>query len=124
VRLDSFAGFRDGGKVFGTDEMAACGELSLSVEGVVTDLVDKALSRERPDLILACGPVPMLRSLKTICARRRRKTKVYASLEERMGCGVGACLVCNCGIKAEGNFSYKRVCADGPVFDLSEVEFR
>ena len=46
------------------------------------------------------------------------------SLEEHMGCGIGACLTCNCKVKAkDGEFGYKRVCADGPVFPAEEVVF-
>jgi dihydroorotate dehydrogenase electron transfer subunit len=45
----------------------------------------------------------------------------YVSLEERMGCGIGACLVCTCGIKKDGKVENKRVCKDGPVFDILKV---
>lgn len=46
---------------------------------------------------------------------------IFVSLEKRMGCGVGACLVCTCGIKTADGVKNLRVCADGPVFDLREV---
>lgn len=70
----------------------------------------------KPDTVLACGPAPMLRALKNATAGLG--VPVYASLEERMGCGVGACLVCVCD---RTNGEHARVCKDGPVFELGEV---
>ncbi len=69
-----------------------------------------------PDVVLACGPTPMLRALKV--AMKGRVIPVYVSLEERMGCGIGACLVCVCE-KTDG--AHARVCKDGPVFDVRDV---
>ena len=69
-----------------------------------------------PDVVLACGPTPMLRALKV--AMKGRDIPVYVSLEERMGCGIGACLVCVCE-KTDG--AHARVCKDGPVFEISDV---
>lgn len=70
-----------------------------------------------PDAVLACGPTPMLRALKA--AVKGTGIPTYVSLEERMGCGIGACLVCTCK-KEDG--SRARVCKDGPVFEINEVE--
>ena len=70
-----------------------------------------------PDVVLACGPTPMLRALKV--AMKGRDIPVYVSLEERMGCGIGACLVCVCE-RTDG--AHARVCKDGPVFDVRDVE--
>ncbi len=74
----------------------------------------------KPDVILACGPTPMLRALKAGLAERKIETPCFVSLEERMGCGIGACLVCVC--KKSGSEENARVCKDGPVFDINEVE--
>ncbi len=73
----------------------------------------------KPDVILSCGPLPMLRALKAGLAARGIQTPCYVSLEERMGCGVGACLVCVCSL---ANGEHARVCKDGPVFSIGEVE--
>lgn len=84
--------------------------------------VCEALAAEggRPDLILACGPVGMLRAVQDFALNR--KISCQLSLEERMGCGVGACLTCPCRVRrADGSQTYARVCADGPVFDAREV---
>lgn len=70
----------------------------------------------KPDVVLACGPTPMLRALKS--AMHGRNIPVYVSLEERMGCGIGACLVCVCE-KTDG--AHARVCKDGPVFEINDV---
>lgn len=76
--------------------------------------------RFSPDIILACGPKPMLRALKNALQDKKIDTPCYVSLEERMGCGIGACLVCVCKqAKRDGNV---RICKDGPVFDVWEVE--
>ena len=72
-----------------------------------------------PDLIISCGPPVMLRALKSCLKKRGITTPCLVSLEERMGCGIGACLVCVCK-KSDG--SNARVCKDGPVFNIDEVE--
>lgn len=93
---------------------------SVGEKGFVSDLILGALQNQKPDLILACGPTPMLKALQKIIMAT---IPTQASLEERMGCGVGACLVCNCKIKIGDNSSYQRVCVDGPIFNLQEVDF-
>ncbi|MDE6613446.1 MAG: dihydroorotate dehydrogenase electron transfer subunit, partial [Clostridia bacterium] len=68
--------------------------------------------------IIACGPPVMLKVLKSEIEKRNVKTPCFVSLEERMGCGLGACLVCVCK-KQDGQNA--RVCKDGPVFSINEV---
>lgn len=70
------------------------------------------------DAVLACGPRPMLRNVARVAEEFGVPCQV--SMEERMGCGVGACLVCACDM-ADG--SRKHVCKDGPVFDSREVNW-
>ena len=77
----------------------------------------KDCEKDKPDVVLSCGPTPMLRALKE--ATKGWNIPVYVSLEERMGCGIGACLVCVCN-KTDG--AHARVCKDGPVFEINEVE--
>ena len=67
---------------------------------------------------LACGPKPMLRNVAKVAQEFGVPCQV--SMEERMGCGVGACLVCACDMK---DGSRKHVCKDGPVFDSKEVDW-
>jgi dihydroorotate dehydrogenase electron transfer subunit len=57
-----------------------------------------------------------------ICSKNN--IECYVSIEERMGCGIGACLVCACKIQEEnGEWHYKKACKDGPVFNAKEVMF-
>lgn len=94
---------------------------SLGETGFVTDLLKNNIDRIKPDLILSCGPRPMFKALKE-ALKDYPDIPVQISLEERMACGIGACLVCACGIKSDGKVLRKRVCKDGPVFSLYEVE--
>ena len=90
-------------------------------KGLVSGLLEKFLpfSGDRPEpMVFACGPSEMLKRIGNISKKHRFPCQV--SLEERLGCGVGACL--GCVVKARGsNYTYKRVCKDGPVFDVGEL---
>jgi len=119
--IRSFLGFREPSLVFGADELGGAGEVELATGGLVTDLPERALAKETPSVIFTCGPTGMLRAVQKICAAHN--ILAYASLEEHMGCGVGACLVCSCKVRTQSGYEYKRVCYDGPVFSLSEVIF-
>ncbi len=94
---------------------------SLGIKGNVIDGMKQA--QLSADVIFACGPTPMLRGIKAFA--EERKITCYISLEERMACGVGACLGCVCKSKEIDDHSKvnnKRVCKDGPVFLAEEVE--
>ena len=92
---------------------------SLGYHGFVDALVRQELSEDKNyDAVLACGPKPMLRNVARVAEEFGVPCQV--SMEERMGCGVGACLVCACDM-ADG--SRKHVCKDGPVFDSREVNW-
>lgn len=81
----------------------------------------ETLALSEGTVVLACGPKPMLRTLQRFCMERTLPLQV--SLEERMGCGYGACVGCVCKLRQNGAILQKRVCKDGPVFDGSEVIF-
>lgn len=75
------------------------------------------------DVIFACGPMPMLRAIKQYA--KEKNIEAYISLEERMACGVGACLGCVCKTVKKDEHSHvnnARVCTEGPVFLASEVD--
>ena len=99
----------------------ACDDGTIGEQGFVSDLLIKNIDYIKPDLIMACGPTPMLKAIVKLTQEYNIPCQI--SLEERMGCGMGACLVCNCKIITEDGWEYKRVCADGPVFNASEVSF-
>ena len=121
----SYIGFRNKGAMCLTEELeksktlkivtddGSFGEKGNSVQAFLKD-ADKL----NVDTIIACGPPIMLKVLKGELANRGIKTPCFVSLEERMGCGLGACLVCVCK-KADGGNA--RVCRDGPVFEINEV---
>ena len=77
----------------------------------------------KADVIYACGPTPMLRAIKKYA--EENGIECYISLEERMACGIGACLACVCQSKEVDDHSKvhnKRICKDGPVFLAEEIE--
>ena len=77
----------------------------------------------KADIIYACGPTPMLRAIKNYA--EENKIECYISLEEKMACGIGACLACVCKSKEKDhhtNVHNKRICKEGPVFLSTEVE--
>ena len=76
------------------------------------------------DVLYACGPIPMLKALKDWANEKGIECQI--SLEERMACGIGACLACVCKTKEKdehSNVCNKRICKDGPVFDANEIDF-
>ena len=108
-----------------TDEFSkVCQNVFLSTDdgsagfhGFVTDILKNIVDSNPVSAIYTCGPKAMMKQVSVIAAQKG--IPVQVSLEERMGCGVGACMTCTCGI-AGGR---KRVCKDGPVFDGTEVDW-
>jgi len=97
---------------------AATEDGSAGEEGLVTDLLASELGRHLPDRVYACGPRAMLAAVAGMCADVGVPCQV--SMEQWMGCGVGACL--GCVVPAAGEEErYVRVCADGPVFEGGEI---
>ena len=94
---------------------------SLGAKGTVIDAMYHY--RVKGDVILSCGPKPMLRAIKAYA--NKNDMLCYVSMEERMACGIGACLGCVCQstkIDEHSRVHNKRVCKDGPVFLANEVE--
>jgi len=89
---------------------------SLGYRGFVSGLMAEALERGKSSAVFACGPLPMMRAVAGLAARSVIPCQV--SLEERMACGIGACL--GCAVKMRDG-SMVRSCVDGPVFDAGEV---
>lgn len=128
---DTFLGFRSKENVIleddfvktGTNLKIATDDGSYGYNGYVTGVLEERLKNGQADVIYACGPMPMLKLISQIAEKYNVDCQV--SLEERMGCGMGACLVCACKIKAktETGYTYKHVCKYGPVFDSREVEW-
>jgi len=87
---------------------------SAGVFGRVTVPFEAAVTRHPPEIVCACGPVPMLRAVAETAAAANVPCRV--SMETVMACGLGACLGCAV-VPAEEPGGYRHVCRDGPVFD-------
>lgn len=104
------------------DVYVATDDGSAGTKGTVIDAVKE--NNIKGDIIYACGPLPMLRAVKEYAAEAG--IEAWISLEERMACGIGACLACVCKSTDTDRHSMvknKRVCKDGPVFNAEEVDF-
>ncbi|HLS22852.1 MAG TPA: dihydroorotate dehydrogenase electron transfer subunit [Pseudogracilibacillus sp.] len=119
IPFQAILGFQTKDYVFYEDEFKKLGATTIVTDdgtygkkGFVTDYVEK----QSLDRYYACGPLPMLRSVK----RTLSEIEGYLSFEERMACGIGACYACV--IPTKGATSYKKICQDGPVLAAKEVD--
>ncbi|MDQ0206419.1 dihydroorotate dehydrogenase electron transfer subunit [Alkalicoccobacillus murimartini] len=123
VHVTTILGFQSKQDVFYEEEFAELGPVyvatvdgSYGTKGFVTDAIDE--KHASFDVLYSCGPTPMLASL----TERYREKRVFLSLEERMGCGIGACFACVCHVESDPEGTvYRKVCTDGPVFPVGEV---
>lgn len=100
----------------GAKTLIATDDGSYGFHGLVTELA----RQEAFDLVFACGPAPMLKAVRALA--QQKNVSCYLSLEERMACGIGACLGCATPLLDEaGNQYFGHVCKDGPVFDSRRV---
>lgn len=121
----SVMGYRD--ELFLTEELEknstvviATEDGSTGTKGTVIDAINE--NNISGDVMYACGPIPMLKALKDWAI----DIECQISLEERMACGIGACLACVCKTKDKdehSNVCNKRICKDGPVFEAKEIDF-
>ena len=123
---DIILGYRD--ELFLNEEFAKFGNVTIATEdgsvGTKGNVLDAMKEHNiTGDIIYACGPKPMLRAIKEYA--EANNIEAYISMEERMACGVGACLGCVCQsieIDDHSRVYNKRVCKEGPVFNSKEVE--
>ena len=118
-------GYRD--ELFLTEELEQFAQVVIATEdgstgtkGTVVDALNE--NGVSGDVMYACGPIPMLKALKDWA----KDIECQISLEERMACGIGACLACVCKTKEKdehSNVCNKRICKDGPVFYAKEIDF-
>lgn len=127
VDAEVFLGFRSKELVVMEEEFKAVSKNvtvgtddgSYGYNGYIASCMENYLDSNECDVIFACGPMPMLKAVKKIAEDRGITCQL--SLEQRMGCGIGACLVCTCETVHEGTDRYMRVCKNGPVFYSTEV---
>jgi dihydroorotate dehydrogenase electron transfer subunit len=127
MKVTAVLGYRDS-NTFLLDDMKKYADViiatddgSLGVHGNVIDAIKK--ENIEAGVFYACGPMPMLKGLKSYAEERGIEAQI--SLEEKMACGIGACLACVCKTKNIDEHSHvnnARICKDGPVFDSREVE--
>ena len=127
ANVSAVMGYRDS-ETFLSDEFEKYAKLyiasddgSVGTKGNVIDALKE--NNIDCDVIFACGPMPMLRGIKAYA--QEKGIKAYLSLEERMACGVGACLGCICKTKEVDHHSHvknARICTDGPVFDADDLD--
>ncbi|MDD7729385.1 MAG: dihydroorotate dehydrogenase electron transfer subunit [Clostridia bacterium] len=119
-------GYRD--ELFLNTEFEKYGKVYIATEdgsaGTKGNVMDAIRENDlEADAIFACGPKPMLRAIKAYALEKN--IPCWISMEERMACGIGACLGCVCQsteVDGHSHVHNKRVCKDGPVFLSTEVE--
>jgi dihydroorotate dehydrogenase electron transfer subunit len=119
-RVSLYYGVRSADLAAGVDDFRAAGAAvhlasddgTLGYRGFVTQLL---ATHEPPQVLVGCGPEPMLRALTRLAAEWR--VPCYVSLETPMACGVGVCFSCVTRVKTADGWDYRRVCVEGPVFD-------
>lgn len=108
-------------KAAGAKAILCTDDGTMGIKGLVTVPLEEMLKNGDVDAVYACGPMPMLKAVSQLS----KENGVYCeiSLEERMGCGIGACLVCACKTKKNDEEYFAHVCKEGPVFKAEEVIF-
>ncbi len=94
---------------------------SYGFKGNVVELASAMLTKEPADALFSCGPTVMMRAVQKLADEKG--IPHYASLENRMGCALGACRACVVPTKLDGASPYRTVCHDGPVFDASVLRW-
>lgn len=125
-KVIALLGFQSLDRVFGEDVfhkynaqvVVTTDDGSYGLKGFASDHLEEILKRQI-DRVYVCGPMPMLKAV--IPMIKRENVKGEVSLEEKMGCGYGACLSCVTKIWKDGIVERERVCTEGPVFRLEEV---
>jgi len=126
--VKAILGFRNADRVMLVNEFkSVCKEVyittddgSFGIHGAVTGPLEELLRSEKFETVMSCGQLLMQKAVSEIC--KKYNVHCQVSLEERMGCGVGACLVCACEtVSGEGLHNMSRACLDGPVFNAVNV---
>ncbi len=120
-------GYRDA-DTFLDKELKRYGRIVIATDdgstGIRGNVIDAIREKEvKGSVIYACGPTPMLRGVKAYA--KENGLEAYISMEEKMACGVGACLGCVCKstqVDDHSKVNNKRVCKDGPVFNAQDVD--
>ncbi|WP_138206987.1 dihydroorotate dehydrogenase electron transfer subunit [Haloimpatiens lingqiaonensis] len=98
------------------NKLQSCTQKS-NIEVVYNSYITDIFRPEKYEIVYCCGPKVMMEKVVKMC--KEKNVPVYVSMENKMACGIGACLGCTC----ETGDGYKRVCSDGPVFKGEEIIF-
>ena len=129
TNLNVYLGFRDKSLVTCEKEFEEIGLNKLVIttddgsykeKGFAIDFMKKDIEEHKVDMIFACGPLPMLKAVRAYAIENNIPCQI--SLEERMGCGIGACLGCAVKVISGKEPRYGHVCKEGPVFYAKDVE--
>ena len=129
ANLNVYLGFRDKSLVTCEKEFESIGLNKLVIttddgsykeKGYAIDFMKKDIEENPVDMIFACGPLPMLKAIRAYAIENNIPCQI--SLEERMGCGIGACLGCAVKVISGAEPRYGHVCKEGPVFNAADVE--
>lgn len=129
ANLNVYLGFRDKSLVTCEKEFERIGLNKLVIttddgsykeKGYAIDFMKKDIEEHAVDMIFACGPLPMLKAIRAYAIENDIPCQL--SLEERMGCGIGACLGCAVKVISGKEPRYGHVCKEGPVFYATDVE--
>lgn len=123
----AISGFRNSAAAILQDDFKSAGaqtilctdDGSAGIHGFVTQPFKELAEQGGIDAVYACGPMPMLKGIAQICKEKNIYCEI--SLEERMACGIGACLGCACRTVRNDEEYFAHVCKDGPVFKAEEV---
>lgn len=123
----AISGFRNSAAAILQDDFKSAGaqtvlctdDGSAGIHGFVTQPFAELTEQGGIDAVYACGPIPMLKGIAQICKEKNIYCEI--SLEERMACGIGACLGCACRTVRNDEEYFAHVCKDGPVFKAEEV---
>ncbi len=128
-RKSAYLGFKDKKSIVLKKDFSEVSHLKIATDdgsvgykGFITNLLEADIKEDKPDIIYACGPLSMIE--KVVSIAKANNILCQVSMEQRMACGVGACLGCAIKIKdVEKGWVYKHVCKNGPVFWGDEVIF-
>lgn len=123
----AISGFRNSSAVIlqedfrktGAETILCTDDGSAGIHGFVTQPFSELVEQGGIDAVYACGPMPMLKNIAVLCKEKNIYCEI--SLEERMACGIGACLGCACRTVRNDEEYFAHVCKDGPVFNAEEV---
>lgn len=129
VDKKAILGFRTRSLVILEDEFReSCNGLLIATDdgsygekGLVTELLKVEIEKEQPDMVFLCGPTVMMKA--GVELLKKYNVPCEVSMEQHMGCGIGACLTCVCKVKKDDDWQYIQVCKSGPVFSGEEIIF-